>query len=198
MLTFTAQIMEKRLERTECVRTFHNLCKTEKNDFVNNLDMFCSSFCLKFRHTMMQWTGCPADEADAAPHGCCGGSIQVCGGFRVADRLQRRTRKHHRFIRSAPGGANFRRKREPKMQDIANTVAVYERLRRRHYHISIEGDIEFTLAFKPENYHHLAGLHYLTDVDFVCHPAVGCDRFYRIMFFPRLPAGENGTGPCGL
>lgn len=65
------------------------------------------------------------------------------------------------------------------MDKIENTIAVYERLRKQKYRITIENGTSFVLEFKPEHYHHLAGYHYLTDRIDICDPPFGKRKFYR-------------------
>lgn len=64
------------------------------------------------------------------------------------------------------------------MTAIENTIAVYERVRRRRYKITIEDGTQFILCFSTDNYHHLVGFQHLTDVANVYNP-YSKHRFYR-------------------
>ena len=64
------------------------------------------------------------------------------------------------------------------MGQIENTIAVYERLSKRKYKITVENGIEFSLVFDKSRYHHLVGYHYLTDLVGIANP-YGKARFYR-------------------
>lgn len=65
------------------------------------------------------------------------------------------------------------------MGQIENTIAVYERLSKQKYKITVENGIVFTLAFDKNRYHHLVGYHYLTDIVGIAEPSYGKARFYR-------------------
>lgn len=71
------------------------------------------------------------------------------------------------------------------MGEIQKSIDVYHRLMQKKYRIKIDDSSNpakntiFTFEFLPENYHHLAGLHYLTDLPRVSNPQVRKDRFFR-------------------
>lgn len=67
------------------------------------------------------------------------------------------------------------------MGQIENTIAVYERLQKTKYKVTVENGIEFILSFEPDHYHHLAGFHYLTDLVGIATPKYGKHRFYKQM-----------------
>ncbi len=56
------------------------------------------------------------------------------------------------------------------MNEIENTIAVYENLRKFQYRITIENGMQLTLRFSREHYHHLAGFQHLTDMPDVAQP----------------------------
>lgn len=64
-----------------------------------------------------------------------------------------------------------------KMDILQETVAVYERLRKKRYRIIVETGEDFTFTFQPANYHHLAGFQHLTDFQNISSPK-SKDRFY--------------------
>ena len=56
------------------------------------------------------------------------------------------------------------------MDVLQETVAVYERLRKKRYRIIIDTGEEITFSFQPANYHHLAGFQHLTDFQSISSP----------------------------
>ena len=64
-----------------------------------------------------------------------------------------------------------------KMDVLQETIAVYERLRKKRYRIIVETGEDFTFVFQPANYHHLAGFQHLTDFRNISSPK-SKDRFY--------------------
>ena len=63
------------------------------------------------------------------------------------------------------------------MDILQETVAVYERLRKKRYRIIVDTGEDFTFTFQPANYHHLAGFQHLTDFRNISSPKIK-DRFY--------------------
>ena len=63
------------------------------------------------------------------------------------------------------------------MDILQETVAVYERLRKKRYRIIVDTGEDFTFTFQPANYHHLAGFQHLTDFQNISSPK-SKDRFY--------------------
>ena len=63
------------------------------------------------------------------------------------------------------------------MDILQETVAVYERLRKKRYRIIVDTGEDFTFTFQPANYHHLAGFQHLTDFRNISSPK-SKDRFY--------------------
>ena len=57
-----------------------------------------------------------------------------------------------------------------KMDILQETVAVYERLRKKRYRIIVDTGEDFTFTFQPANYHHLAGFQHLTDFRNISSP----------------------------
>lgn len=64
------------------------------------------------------------------------------------------------------------------MDRIEATIAVYERLRKHKYRITVENGDVIDLAFLRENYHHLAGYQHLSDMPIIQSPPGGTDAFY--------------------
>ena len=56
------------------------------------------------------------------------------------------------------------------MEEIKNTIDVFERLRKYQYKITVENGMEILLRFERERYHHLAGFQHLTDLPDVADP----------------------------
>ena len=50
------------------------------------------------------------------------------------------------------------------MEEIKNTIDVFERLRKYQYKITVENGMVIQLRFERERYHHLAGFQHLTDL----------------------------------
>ncbi len=69
---------------------------------------------------------------------------------------------------------------------IEEAIDVYERLRSRIYHISIENGVEFTLEFEARYFHHMAGFQHLTDQRGIASPKVGAERFYKMVKNGRI------------
>lgn len=65
------------------------------------------------------------------------------------------------------------------MGQIENTIAVYERLSKMEYRITVENGVQFVLTFAKKRYHHLVGFHYLTDIVGIAEPRYSKARFYR-------------------
>ena len=66
------------------------------------------------------------------------------------------------------------------MDVLQETIAVYERLRKKRYRIIIDTGEEITFSFQPTNYHHLAGFQHLTDFQSISSPQ-SKDLFYRLV-----------------
>ena len=65
------------------------------------------------------------------------------------------------------------------MNIVDSTIETFERLRENLYLVEvIDLGISFTLSFEPRHYHHLVGLHHLTDVSFISSPT-STERFYK-------------------
>nr|DAQ66963.1 MAG TPA: nuclease [Caudoviricetes sp.] len=67
-----------------------------------------------------------------------------------------------------------------KMDVLQETIAVYERLRKKRYRIIVETGEDFTFVFQPANYHHLAGFQHLTDFQNISSPK-SKDQFYGLV-----------------
>lgn len=65
------------------------------------------------------------------------------------------------------------------MGKILESVELFDQLREYEYHITIENGISFSLRFKREHYHHLAGFQHLTDLPDIAYPQNGTHKFYR-------------------
>ncbi len=65
------------------------------------------------------------------------------------------------------------------MGKILESIELFDQLREYEYHITIENGIRFSLRFKREHYHHLAGFQHLTDLPDIAHPQSGTHKFYR-------------------
>ena len=76
--------------------------------------------------------------------------------------------------RRFPVGAIFIR---GLMEEIQNSILVFERLRQHIYQISIENGQVLLLRFSREHYHHLMGFQHLTDLESVSKP-VSKQKFY--------------------
>lgn len=76
------------------------------------------------------------------------------------------------------------------MGEIYNTIAVYERLSRQKFKITIENGTSFVLAFDKSRYHHLVGYHYLTDLYDIANPPYGKKRFYRQLKNRKITEAE--------
>ena len=63
------------------------------------------------------------------------------------------------------------------MEEIQNSILVFERLRQHIYQISIENGQVLLLRFSREHYHHLMGFQHLTDLESVSKP-VSKQKFY--------------------
>ena len=66
------------------------------------------------------------------------------------------------------------------MDVLQETIAVYERLRKKRYRIIIDTGEEITFSFQPAYYHHLAGFQHLTDFQSISSPQ-SKDLFYRLV-----------------
>lgn len=64
------------------------------------------------------------------------------------------------------------------MDQLTNTIQVYEILSKNRYQILIEDGTVINLRFKKENYHHLAGFQHLTDFRDISNPRQGKKRFF--------------------
>lgn len=64
------------------------------------------------------------------------------------------------------------------MEEIKNTIDVFERLRKYQYKITVENGMEILLRFERERYHHLAGYQHLTDLPDVADP-ISKHKFYN-------------------
>ena len=64
------------------------------------------------------------------------------------------------------------------MEEIKNTIDVFERLRKYQYKITVENGMEILLRFERERYHHLAGFQHLTDLPDVADP-ISKHKFYN-------------------
>ena len=69
---------------------------------------------------------------------------------------------------------------------IADTVEIYEELRKHSYTIKVETGLLFSFQFRPENYHHLAGFQHLIDLPDIANPPLGHRWFYRQAIQNRL------------
>lgn len=56
------------------------------------------------------------------------------------------------------------------MEEIKNTIDVFDRLRKYQYKITVENGMEILLRFERERYHHLAGFQHLTDLPDIAEP----------------------------
>ncbi len=65
------------------------------------------------------------------------------------------------------------------MGRIDDTIAVYERLCKKKFKISVENGIVFYLVFERSRYHHLVGYQHLTDIVDISAPIYSKARFYR-------------------
>ena len=63
------------------------------------------------------------------------------------------------------------------MDILQQTIAVYERMRKKAYRITIDNGEEILLRFLPSNYHHLAGFQHLADLGSLSNPK-SKDLFY--------------------
>ena len=64
------------------------------------------------------------------------------------------------------------------MEEVQNTIGVFERLRKYQYKITIENGMEIVLRFNREYYHHLAGFQHLTDLPDIARP-ISKHKFYN-------------------
>lgn len=64
------------------------------------------------------------------------------------------------------------------MNEIEKSIAVFDRLRKYTYKISIDNGMEIMLRFSREHYHHLGGFQHLTDLKTICNP-VSRQKFYN-------------------
>ena len=78
------------------------------------------------------------------------------------------------------------------MGQIDDTIAVYERLCKKRYKVTIENGVMFHLVFEQSRYHHLVGYQHLTDITDVSDPMYGKARFYRLLNNGKIPV-ENIT-----
>lgn len=65
------------------------------------------------------------------------------------------------------------------MGKILESVEIFDQLRKQEYQITIENGIVFSLRFRREQYHHLAGFQHLTDLPDIANPKNGSHKFYR-------------------
>ena len=65
------------------------------------------------------------------------------------------------------------------MDILQETVAVYERLRKKRYRIIVDTGEDFTFTFQPANYHHLAGFQHLTDFRNISSPNIQRSSSYH-------------------
>lgn len=63
------------------------------------------------------------------------------------------------------------------MQEIQNSIEIFDRLRKYAYKITIENGMEILLRFSREHYHHLAGFQHLTDMETISNP-VSKQKFF--------------------
>ena len=64
------------------------------------------------------------------------------------------------------------------MDEIKNTIDIFDRLRKYQYKIAIENGMEIVLKFNRECYHHLAGFQHLTDLPDIAKPT-SKHKFYN-------------------
>lgn len=64
------------------------------------------------------------------------------------------------------------------MEEIKNTIDVFERLRKYQYKITVENGMVIQLRFERERYHHLAGFQHLTDLPDISNP-MSKHKFYN-------------------
>lgn len=64
------------------------------------------------------------------------------------------------------------------MEEIKNTIDVFERLRKYQYKITVENGMVIQLRFERERYHHLAGFQHLTDLPDIANP-MSKHKFYN-------------------
>ncbi len=64
------------------------------------------------------------------------------------------------------------------MEQIQNTIDIFERLRKSQYKITVENGMVIRLKFEREHYHHLAGFQHLTDLPDVAKP-MSKQKFYN-------------------
>jgi len=76
------------------------------------------------------------------------------------------------------------------MGDISESIAIYERLRRNKYRISVEDGTEFSLRFEERYYHHLAGFQHIEDIRRIQIPPYGTRRFYQELNKHRIAEKE--------
>ena len=70
------------------------------------------------------------------------------------------------------------------MNEIQNSIEVFDRLRKNAYRITIENGMELWLHISREHYHHLAGFQHLTDMETISNP------ISRQKFFGDLKKGK--------
>ena len=71
------------------------------------------------------------------------------------------------------------------MDEIKNTIDIFDRLRKYQYKITIENGMEIVLKFNRECYHHLAGFQHLTDLPDIAKP-VSKHKFYNDLRLGRI------------
>jgi hypothetical protein len=64
------------------------------------------------------------------------------------------------------------------MEQIDKAIESFQRLRQHRYRITIENGTVLEFQFVPEQFHHLAGFHHLTDLPQIAAPKQGKRRFY--------------------
>lgn len=118
----------------------------------------------------------------------CGGSKRQAMGC-VSSNLPARCKPKKKTLRAtsvAPAILPERFFGEKEMDQLQQTIAVFERLRLGKYRITIENGSVVELRFKQENYHHLAGFQHLTDFPDLANPRQGKKRFYLDVRSGRL------------
>ena len=80
--------------------------------------------------------------------------------------------------------------KEVKTTDIQECANLYQRLLNKNYIFTIEGDITFTIKFQKSGFHHLLGLHKLTDqqVLVIKKPGNEADVIYEKILNQEIPA----------
>lgn len=73
------------------------------------------------------------------------------------------------------------------MEEIQNTIDIFDRLRKYQYRIRIENGLEIVLRFSRERYHHLAGFQHLTDLNDIANPR-SKQQFYNSLKKGKISA----------